>query len=256
MATPPPEASLRPVPHVHEQTPQAAFYGAVGEIPVRWVFVALVAIELTIVAVNFLDWRFGMPSRLMHDLFYLDGEANIPAWFSSSQLLIAGLIVGLAAFAGQSQRHPSRLFFLVVAVGAVFLSMDEVATVHEQIGGRLKKLAVLPGFQDTHGEWIPLYGLIGVVLLLVNWRNLLACWTRHRRAALTAGLGGGLIVAGAIGVEIASMGLPRDPHNFDYFLAVSAEEFLEMIGGTVLLCGALLLLRDRLLSQQTRRASA
>ncbi len=241
---------------MRKQSPQVSLHRAVGEIPVRWVFLALVAIELMIVAVNFLDWRFGMPSRLMHDLFYLDGEANIPTWFSSSQLLVAGLIVGLAAFSGQTGRHPSRLFFLVVAAGAVFLSMDEVATVHELIGERLKKLSFVPSFQDSHGAWILLYALIAVGLLVVNLRNLLACWTRYRRAAATAGIGAGVIVAGAIGVEVASYGLTRDPHSLDYRLAASAEEFFEMIGGTVLLCGALLFLRDRLLPQPTGRAGA
>ncbi len=246
IGSPPPEAPFRPVTHVRKPATEMALPRGVGEIRVGWIFLALVAIELTIVAVNFLDWRFGMPSRLVHDLFYVDGEANIPTWFSSSQLLVAGSVVGLAAFAGQPERNPSRLFFLVVAVCFVFLSMDEVATVHEQIGGRLKKLAFVPRFADSHGGWIVLYALIAAALLVVNWRNLLACWTRHRRAAVTLGLGASLISAGAIGVEIASFGLTRDPHSLDYLLAVSVEEFLEMIGGTVLLCGALLLLREKL----------
>src|SRR3982751_4790319 len=64
-------------------------------------------------------------------LVWLDGECNIPSWFSSCLLLVCALLLALIA-AAQRQR-PKAWFghWLALALIFGFLSLDETAQLHE-----------------------------------------------------------------------------------------------------------------------------
>src|SRR6185503_2187998 len=54
------------------------------------VITALVC-ELTLVAIYWIDVLTGGHFQMLHSLFDLDSEGNIPAWFSSSQLFCVAI---------------------------------------------------------------------------------------------------------------------------------------------------------------------
>lgn len=68
--------------------------------------------------------------------FDLDGEGNLPSYFSALQLLACGLVLTL--FALQHRRTGSRWrhHWTVLACGFVYLSFDEAAQLHELLNCR------------------------------------------------------------------------------------------------------------------------
>lgn len=212
----------------------------------RWLPLILIGAELIFVVINLGNYALGYPSQLLHLAFYLDKEANIPAWFSSMQLFLIAVVVVIAAFADDTESKPSHWFFSLIAFGFIFLSVDEAAFLHEQFSFRLTKLDWMPGISGDRGSWIVLYAAIGGVVVLANIRNIVACADRFRKEAMVAGLGAAVFLGGAVGAEIVSYEFTaREASDLNYVIQVAIEEFLEMLGATVMLYAALLLLAKR-----------
>lgn len=144
-------------------------------------------------------------------------ERNPSTWFSSAQLALAG---ALAWAVGRDRPDAGR--WTLVAGLLVVLSVDEVATVHEKLGG----LPVLPGIGERAwaGAGLALVGL--VAWKLVPWALGLE---PHLRFALLTGAA--TFVAGAVGVEVLAAGWEAD-HGADrtFWLISSVEEDLELLG--------------------------
>lgn len=160
-------------------------------------------------------------------LAWVDGEANIPAWYSASLLLLCSLLLAAIAVAQKSRRGGHVVHWLVLSLIFVFLSLDETAQLHE--------LAIAP-LRDMFGAkgvlyygWIIPAGLC-VVLFVVAYLGFLAKLpARTRRLLLVAGA---TFVGGAIGVEAVS-GMHASLYgeqDLTYHLIVTLEELLEMAG--------------------------
>ncbi len=170
-------------------------------------------------------------------LFDLDGEQTIGAWWSGSQLLLAGALVGLAARSLADRSPPSRLFFWFLAMGLVFLSLDEVTSIHEGLTSLSYKYAGwIPSFKGNHGAWISIYAVIAIALLAMTHKDIKFLWLECRLPSALVFAGFFLLVIGAVGIEVVGgyYGLIRPPA-----LQVGLEEFLEMVGGSVILFGTL-----------------
>ena len=206
---------------------------------------ALILIELFLVLVFGVDALLGSPSLTIKHLFNLDGEGNIPAWFSSVQICLIGLVFVLRSRLCDPDHSPSSLFFLMVGVGFIFLSADEMASIHEKTAGILGRLEWMPRFKGGHGIWISAYAVTGLVLVPASIRPLAALWSRHRRATCVMGIGMGIMVLGAVVMEVIGYQFLRDgSHPVLYTAEVVIEESMEMFGASVILYGAILLLRD------------
>lgn len=187
-------------------------------------------------------------------LFDLDGEGNIPAWYSSSQLLIVGLLLGLFACHHCSWRRIGSWPPIALALFFVLLSADEAAQFHEWAG--VMSDAILLGdagdtVLDRMGTWMFTIGLPGVALALY----LLHCarlWFRPAPGALAKLVAGMAIFAiGALGVEAIDNFLD---HPASATAQVLVEETLEMIAVTVMLWGVLELLHAYGLSVRFSRS--
>ncbi len=208
--------------------------------------VVLITIELLFVAINLVhymvDFRFG----IIHLWFYLDNERTVPAWFSASQLFLIGTVfivtANLTPLSGRS-----RLFFLFCGLGCIFLSMDESISIHETVGRTLERFQAFPNPLGGHSQFIWAYPLLGALVLLVNLRAVAECLAKERRASLTCAAGAAVFVAGGAGIELIGHGISEKGFaNLEYLLQVCVEEFLEMLGCTLLLYGALLFLQSGL----------
>ncbi len=160
----------------------------------------------------------------------LDGEANIPAWFSSALLLSAAALVALVAIDAVVREQRWARHWAGLAVVYVVLSLDETAEIHERIGSWLRAQL------DLHG---PLY-YAGVIPALALAAIVGITYFRFFRALphdtrLGIGIAAALYIGGAAGIE-AMTGWWTDTHgggSAALLVVATVEENLEMIGTTV-----------------------
>ena len=178
-------------------------------------------------------------------LVNLDAEGNIPTYVST--MLLAGVAVGLGTAAALVRASGGRSWPLWLPAGvAAFLSLDELASLHEQlalladlagVGGGLNFTWVVPG--------VLVALVVGVVLLLAARRL-------SRQLRLRLVVAGAVYLFGAVVVETASSplftptpeGVAEAPaQSVAYVLLNVVEEGLEMVGALLALRAALSLLR-------------
>ena len=196
----------------------------------------LVTCELGFGALYWLGAHTGGPS--VDHLYDLDQEANVPAWFSSMQLFCVAAVIAL--FGPRALRSVGVPVFvpLVAAAAFLFLSMDEIAQVHERVGRELKGSAV-PQVRNGRGAWVFVYIVVALPFLYLGLRYLAAMWRGYPRLILYGALGCLCFAGGAMGIELIADQFIRGQGERDlYVLSVLAEEMLEMVGGTLILFGA------------------
>jgi hypothetical protein len=228
-------------------------------LPQRVLIGALALDALLVVAYVFtVGIKRSSPLRPLYNVFGLNGEGNIPAWYSGSQLLVFGLVCLVLAswiFASDDRIAPLRRLFVTVGLAAVYLSADEVGQVHERMSTivqswhalttlELNLLAVVGIHRkEIHGGsvWIPLFAVFGIILLVWLWPQLKKAWALWRREFLLLGLGFGVLVFGATVVEVIGI-LTRS--TFSTAIEVGIEEMLEILGVSVMLYAAVRVLAD------------
>ena len=184
----------------------------------------------------------GHPYMLVSRLLDLDGEANLPTWYSSEKLFLLALLLGLFAVRAPG-RARSRLL-LLPAVLTLVLSMDEVASIHEWVGFRSD--ALLAGGERV-GTLLPVTGiwmfLLGPLLLLVTAvaYRAMSPWLAASPAAKRLYLAGfSVMILGAMGVELAANVVT--PGTWAATLQIAVEELGELVGISTLLWATLELL--------------
>lgn len=171
--------------------------------------------------------------------FDLDGEISIPTWYSSSQLLVSGLLILAAIKYRYKGFSPRRDLYLIVGLGLIFLSADETSMIHERLTPLSAKYAnFIPLFNGNRGAWITIYGVIFLTIFTSQIKNIVLMWHNYREAFVLFFLGLITLVAGAVLVEI-TMYYSLLPSAI---LQVSVEEFLEMVGGSIILISSVVFL--------------
>jgi hypothetical protein len=184
------------------------------------------AMDLALVTAYFIDYLLGNPIWILTRFFDLDRESSLPTWYSSVQWFSVAAL--LAIFARHNFRRSQFKSWLLIMLPGVFLafSLDEIAMLHERIGMAIDSISR----RDTHfpvtGIWmfvigVPFIILFGVIILVIR--------TYFRRAPR-------IMLAGALGVETLSNFV--EPDSVDRILLIMAEEFCEMLGGTIVLWGS------------------
>lgn len=203
-------------------------------------FIALVPVEIGFVVLYWLNLSPAHPSDTLQALFDLNGEANIPSWFSSVQLFAIGTTFFLTRCRIDKRDKGAGSFYLLLGLTFTWLSLDEAAIIHERLNDSLAKFSFLYRFNgNDDGIWIPIYLFLTAVLCLCFYRRFLDILRAHRRECLFMAGGIGLYLLGAVGMEtLDNVYMLKDQNNILYHLEVSAEEFLEMFGATLVLCGA------------------
>jgi hypothetical protein len=169
----------------------------------------------------------------------LDGEANIPAWWSNAKFVMAGTLFALPAVLKSAR----SLTPIVLALLLFALAADEIASIHERIGHLLAStVAGDMQFRRKDAFLWPL--LLGVPVLIVGAMGLRALakerflsvtvW-RRVSAALT------VFFAGAVGVELVAFNpfVPILQGTPLYQVLAALEEGLEHVGASLLVWAAL-----------------
>lgn len=229
-----------PLPHACEQS----HIGWSAQ-DLRRLLLCLLGLELALVLIYGVDHALGAPLWSVHRLFDLDAESSVPAWFSSTQLFVIGMVLLLRGRQASRAAGQSGVFLVCLGLGFTMLSIDESAAVHEMVNEALKARAQMPRFKDGQGIWISAYAALGLGLVLLCFRPMLQLWRSHPRAVQLGCVGFALLLAGAVGLEIFSYEHLRGGATPGWYaVEVAAEEFLEMAGASVVLYASLLLFAD------------
>jgi hypothetical protein len=199
-------------------------------------FRRLILAEIFLVAAYWIDILLGEPVHLLHGLFDLDGEANIPTWFSSGQLLAIAIALWAVAFYRHKPARPSRAFLLTLGTVFLLLSADEVVQLHEGITGLLgsRYLDWVPTMLGAHRIALLLLLGISLVAFRIVYPDLKAAWRWSRKGCVVAIVGCCVVVLGGCVLESIAYRFLQ-PGSLAYKLEVSVEEFLEMLGATLIL---------------------
>ena len=172
----------------------------------------------------------------------VNGEANLPTWFSVVLLAstaLTALVLGAAHLLGNPRGDRFGLALGVVLLG---LSLDELAGIHERLGGLGNRL--LAG-EYLHFTWVVPGAVVAAVLAVALVRGSTSLPARSRRLIL---LGFAVYVLGALVLEtLSGLVLEEWGDRAGYLLVTAAEEFCEMLGVVVVLGGlvrAVELVRD------------
>ncbi len=162
----------------------------------------------------------------------LNGEANIPAWWSANLLLLAGLLLLRVAAATLTV---ARRAWLLAGFGflLVTMSMDEISGVHDSFGFVLDRVLVHRSetiFERT-GLWFAVVGVPFAILVAVVLRSLYGLLEMVPGTVRRIAAGIVLLLCGAVGMEAVGSFVPDQL----YYATIAVEEFLEMAGGSVIL---------------------
>lgn len=160
-------------------------------------------------------------------LFELDREANIPTLYSSVAILLCASLLAVIAIAKKRQEKREYLYWMVLALAFLFLSVDETAGLHERLISPLR--AALHTSGVLYFAWVVPYGILLIIMAGMYFRFLFSLPVRFRYLIILAGF---LYIAGALGGELVGGYWTElyGQENVTYALITTCEESLEMTG--------------------------
>ena len=204
------------------------------------IFLTLMYVLVFVVAPNF-------PWGPLDHWFDLDQDMSLPSWFASIQYLFVGIPTLISATKSNGKNLVSKRFLYLIGATFIFLALDEALGIHEQISVATEKFDLswlkIVAFKGGHGVWIFVYALLGIILLILTYRDLVTIWSSFRKETLYVLIGGSLLVLGEVLVEVVSyLFLRTSAAGILYNLEVTIEEFFALIGVSLIFYGVLLLL--------------
>ncbi|MGB3212068.1 MAG: hypothetical protein WBB19_15295 [Desulforhopalus sp.] len=159
-------------------------------------------------------------------LFNFDTERSIPTFYSTLALVFSSVLLLFIALTSK-QHGKTSLYWLILSVIFLFLSIDEMAGIHEKIDWSLSRVFNTTGL--LYYVWVVPYGIAVMVFGIAYIRFLMILPARTRNLFIVSGT---VFVAGAIGIEaLSGMYYERYGHkNLIYSLLYTCEESFEMIG--------------------------
>lgn len=163
--------------------------------------------------------------------FDMNAEGNIPALYSTLQLLFASFLSAAIAQASHDRREKFRWHWTGIALILLYMAVDESAQLHEKLIEPLREMFSTSGL--LYFAWVIPYGLLVLIISLMYLRFAFAI---RRRTALLFFAAGTLFVSGALGVELFE-GAHVDRfgrENFGFVAFCAVEETLELVAIIVL----------------------
>ncbi len=208
-----------------------------------WVLVASTSILVLVgLAREALALVAGIHSREFYlTIFRFDAELTIPTWYSGALMLVAALLLIVCSAIARTSRPREFIWWVMLGIGFVYLSADEVAGIHERVG------QIATRYVETSGAlsftWL-IVGIPAVIAAAALFLPFLLKIDRRTRWMMIAA--GALFVGGAVGFEmLGGLAASRLGLESAAYLAVAAlEECLELAGLTLLVSALLLRVRD------------
>lgn len=170
------------------------------------------------------------------DLINLDGEANLPAWFSGILLFAGGIATLLVARVARGTEPRNIVPWTVLAIAFVILSADEIIQLHELTKGPLR------AWREWTGVLMFPWVIWAIPLVLVAGAAFIPFLMRVNRAtARRLVIAGSIYVFGAIVMEmVAGPVIEWRSRGNVYALCFMLEESGEIVGAVLYLRAVLL----------------
>ncbi len=169
-------------------------------------------------------------------LFFVGQENNIPTYFSSLIVLISAVLLGVIASYKRREEDVFARRWAVLALIFLYISMDEMASIHEMLIRPMRELFGTGGL--LYFGWVVPFAALLVVFAWYFIRFWLHLPQPVKGLVAAAGL---LYVGGAMGVELLG-GRHADLHgtnNLPYRMYQTVEESMEMFGVVLFIYGLL-----------------
>lgn len=156
----------------------------------------------------------------------VNGERNIPAWFSSSLLMFSAILLAVITAIKKSTADRYISHWLGLSLIFLCLSMDEAISLHERTIKPLRTGLQATGF--LYSTWVLIGAAFVSIILLIYLKFIGHLPSRIRLLFILAGA---MYVGGAVGVELLH-GYYLELYGKDmvYALIATVEELLEMMG--------------------------
>jgi len=222
---------------------------------VKKIIILFVAIELILVALDLSFSYAGLVNNhAIAQLFNLAREGSLGSWFSSTQLLLTGMVLWLLfiRFLHDTDTPTSKKYsWALMALFFTLMAIDDAAAIHESIGSAYEDIVTeADAAEDIIGgtllENYPSYSwqlILGPAFILMGFFILVFLWIEvsftSMRLLLVAGLGCYALAVGLDYIEglyggyktiIVATSLDYDSVRH---LSKVIEEFLEMLGTTL-----------------------
>jgi hypothetical protein len=211
---------------------------------IRNLLLTAICLELLLVLIYATDSWVQGPYGQLHSLIDLDAEGNLPAWFSSFQLALIAIAFWRFASRSRATQRPSRRFLQACGGFFLLLSIDETALLHERVTESLgsRYIEWVPGYLSRHPGKTTVCALVLFVCFAAACPHLRGFWRLSRMATAIGATGCAIYATGAavletFGFKMLAAGVSLNTYRVE----VAAEEFLEMLGGTLILYAVLLL---------------
>ena len=192
---------------------------------------ALAALCLTLagVAIELIPYYSGHDNLFgLVRQFDLNGEANVPACYSSFALLLCSVLLATIASAKKVNGDNYAIHWKAMSIIFLFLAIDESAQIHEMITVQVRNSGFRPsGF--FYYSWVIPYGIFVIIFGLSYLRFLAHLPAKTRWLFIIAGA---IYVGGALGMEGAA-GFHRTLYwqkDIVHKMMTVVEESLEMTG--------------------------
>lgn len=179
----------------------------------------------------------------LNALVDLNGEGNLPTWYSSVKLFAVAASFGLLSRI--ERPFVGSWLFALLALAFLGLSADETVQIHESVGTKLD--IFLPGGDRENtvvsktGIWMFVIGIPAVAAMAFLFWYARSYLRIAPEAFIKYFIGLVVFAIGAMGMETLSNFVAGEA----YVAVVAAEELLEMLGVTILLWACLDLLQAR-----------
>jgi len=208
-----------------------------------WLFAGACLLTAVNIPLLFVQDRSG----IIYVYFSMDFDRNIPAWYSSMLLALAGLVAFECSIVARRFGQWSQSVFLLLSLLLVFMSCDEIARFHETLPEILSDYLGLDSINlfEAH-PWVLLGGPFVIILLVTMFLLLNNNLKRYPVSRPLMLWGFVVLVTGGIVLESIMEFLPR---GILWQIEMLIEETLEMVG-TLLISASLVLWRDQALSEE------
>ena len=169
----------------------------------------------------------GLAIKIIEYLFNFNFEKNIPTFYSAIAILCSSILLFYIATM-EKHRNSKYLHWLVLSIIFFFLSIDEIASIHEHFSILMKN----NNFEATglfYRAWIIPYGIATCIFCIFYLRFLINLQRNFRYLFL---LSGAIFICGALGLEMLGGAYIEinSGKNLTYSIISTFEELLEMLG--------------------------
>jgi hypothetical protein len=203
-------------------------------------FIFIFVLFLLNFLVLFIKFYFGYGRLLgLIPLFDFDKEMNIPTLYSCFTLICSSMLLAIISFKQKQLKNP-YLSWLFLALIFLFLSVDEMASIHESLTDPTSDFFNATGIFTF--SWVIPYSALVVIFSLVYLRFLIRLPKRIMVLFIISGI---TFITGAIGFEILeAWQLDLFGRNRLQAVFYTCGELLEMIAIALFIYSLLLYIID------------